>query len=322
MKQLRKIIDNRSKPVYKNTFLHRLGLNIIYKYELYLFVLPAAVVIFIFCYLPMYGVQIAFKDFRPVAGIFGSKWVGFEHFTRFFRSFQFWDLIKNTLRLSIYSLAVGFPIPIIFALLLNQIKHQRYKKLIQTVTYMPHFISVVVLVSMLVIFLSPSQGLYGNIMRAIGIEKPMNVLGNEKMFPTIYILSSIWQHAGWDSIIYLAALSSIDISLHEAAKVDGASKPQRIWYIDIPSLIPTIVILLILSLGSIMSVGFEKAYLMQNSLNLVKSEIIATYVYKVGLISAQYSFSAAVDLFNTIINFILLVAVNTFARRISDISLW
>jgi putative aldouronate transport system permease protein len=268
----------------------------------------------------MYGVQIAFKNFSPARGIWGSPWVGFEQFRRFFRSFQFRTIIINTFVLSIYSLAAGFPLPIMMALLINSLGARKYKRLMQTVTYMPHFISTVVLVSMITLFLSP-RGLFGNISSALGFM-PKNILTFPETFRHAYVWSGVWHNMGWGSIIYLAALSSVDPSLYEAATIDGANKWQKIIHIDIPSIAPTCIILLILSTGSILSVGFEKAFLMQNDLNLAKSEVISTYVYKVGIRSTQYSFSAAVGLFNNVINFLVLVLVNRISRKVSETSLW
>jgi putative aldouronate transport system permease protein len=289
-------------------------------WELYIFVLPAVLLIFCFHYIPMYGIQIAFKNFSPAKGIWGSPWVGLEQFARFFRSFQSKTVITNTLFLSLYGLAAGFPLPIMLALLMNSLRSARYKRIMQTVTYMPHFISTVVLVSMVTIFFSPS-GLAGGISRALGFE-PKNIMGIANFFPHLYVWSGVWQNMGWSSIIYLAVLSAIDPSLYEAATIDGCGKLQKILYIDLPSIVPTITILLILSAGNILSVGFEKAFLMQNSLNLSRSEVISTFVYKVGIQSTQYSFSAAVGFFNTIVNFIVLITVNTLSRRISENSLW
>jgi putative aldouronate transport system permease protein len=301
--------------------LHKFIREMAKNYELFLFVLPAIVVVFIFNYVPMYGVQIAFKDFVPVKGIEASHWVGFKHFVRFFDLYNGVTVIKNTLLLSIYSLGLNFPAPILLALLLNQMRSEGLKRTIQTVTYMPHFISTVVIVGMLMVFLSPNTGLYGQISRLLGIE-PNNILGNAGMFRTIYVLSDIWQHTGWNSIIYLAALSAVDLSLYEASHMDGANKLQRMIYIDIPCLVPTAIILLVLSTGNILNVGFDKAYLMQNDLNLRTSEVLSTYVYKIGIQSAQYSFSAAINLFNTIVSFFLLVIVNRLAAKFSETSLW
>ncbi|MBU3812683.1 MAG: ABC transporter permease subunit, partial [Candidatus Niameybacter stercoravium] len=270
---------------------------------------------------PMYGVQLAFRDYNPIMGITGSPWVGFDHFTRFFNSYQFKQLIGNTLILSLYSLIVGFPIPIILALALNQVKNSKFKKLVQTVTYALHFISVVVLVGMLGIFFSVNGGLVNEVIKLFGGE-PKLFMGEVKYFRHMYVWSGIWQSMGWSAVIYLAALSGVSPELHEAATVDGATKLQRIWNIDLPTILPTIVTLLILNCGSVMSMGFEKAFLMQNPLNMENSEIIATYVYKMGLINAEYGFSTAVGLFNSVINCILLVTVNKVSKKIGQDGLW
>ena len=291
-------------------------------WDLYLFVLPAVVSIILFNYLPMYGIQIAFKNFRPIQGIWGSKWVGMKWFTRFFASAQFGSLIYNTLALNFYSLLVSFPLPILLALLFNQYRSPRLKKTLQTVSYAPHFISTVVMVGMLLLFLSPGNGLYGSLCRALGIQ-PINPMGEAHLFRHIYVWSDVWQHTGWDSIIYIAALSAIDPQLYDAATVDGANRYQKILHIEIPALLSTASILLIMRVGSLMSVGFEKAYLMQNGLNISASEVISTYVYKMGLTgTAQYSYAAAVGLFNTIVNLILLTVCNTVTRKLNGSSLW
>lgn len=291
-------------------------------WQLYLLLVPAVVLLFCFTYIPMYGIQIAFKDFVPKLGIEGSKWVGFEHFQTFFNSFQVKSLFINTITLSLYSLIAGFPFPIILALMMNQIRVKRFKQTLQVVTYLPHFISTVVMVGIMLIVLSPSSGLFGNIARMFGVIDPPNLMGQAGAFQSIYVWSDVWQHAGWDSIIYIAALAAVDPSLYEAATVDGAGKWQKIKYIDIPFLLPTAVILLIMRAGNIMNVGFEKVYLMQNPLNTMVSEIIATYVYKIGIISNQYSLSAAVGLFNNVINFILLLLVNQVSKKMGDTSLF
>ncbi|WP_409345477.1 ABC transporter permease [Paenibacillus sp. MBLB4367] len=290
-------------------------------YQLYLLFLPTFVYFIVFHYMPMYGIQIAFKEFIATKGIFGSPWVGFEHFERFFNSYQFWTVINNTIGLSVYGLVVSFPLPILLALLLNQLVSQRFKRFVQTVTYAPHFISTVVLVGMLAVFLSPRSGLVNQIITFFGGE-PVFFLAMPEWFKSLYVLSGVWQGAGWGAIIYLAALAGVDPGLHEAAIMDGASKLQRIRYIDIPSIMPTAIIVLILNLGSIMTVGFEKTFLMQNSLNIDSSEIISTYVYKTGLLGTQYSFSAAVGLFDSVVNFVLLVLVNRGARKLTETSLW
>lgn len=290
-------------------------------WRLYVLITPVLVYFAVFHYLPMYGVQIAFKDFIGTRGIWGSPWVGLKHFERFFESYFFWRLLKNTIGISLYELAVGFPVPILLALMVNEIRQNSYKKLVQTITYAPHFLSTVVLVGMIVIFLSPTTGIVNKAIEAFGGET-FYFLTEPQWFKSIYVLSGVWQQMGWSSIIYLAALTSIDPHLHEAARVDGASRMQRIWHINLPGIRPTIVILLILNVGSVMGVGFEKIFLMQNSLNMESSDVISTYVYRSGILGAQYSFSAAVGLFNSIVNFILLISVNQIARRLNQASLW
>ncbi|NGP45294.1 sugar ABC transporter permease [Bacillaceae bacterium SIJ1] len=290
-------------------------------WQLYVFVFPAFLYFFIFHYVPMYGVQIAFKDFIPALGIWGSEWVGFEHFTRFFQSYYFWDLLKNTLGISFYELIVGFPLPIILALALNEAKDGLYKRTVQTVTYAPHFISVVVISGMIISFLSPTTGIINHVITFFGFEA-IPFMTDPKWFKTVYVLSGVWQSAGWGTIIYLAALSSVSPEHHEAAIVDGATRLQRIWHINLPTIFPTMAILLILNVGNIMAMGFEKILLLQNPLNLESSNVIATFVYEAGLLNAQYSFAAAVGLFNSIINAILLIAVNYIARKTSETSLW
>ncbi|MFC4025045.1 ABC transporter permease [Oceanobacillus longus] len=289
-------------------------------WQLYVFIAPAVLFFLIFHYVPMYGVQIAFKDFYANLGILGSPWVGFDHFERFFESYYFGRLLKNTLIISVYQLLL-FPLPIIFALALNELKNGMYKKWTQTLTYAPHFISTVVVVGMLVAFLDPITGLINHAIVSIGGDS-IPFLTSPDWFRHIYVWSGEWQTLGWSSIIYLAALAGVNPELHEAARVDGASRLQRIFYINIPSILPTIVILFILNVGSFMSVGFEKVLLMQNSLNAETSDIIQTFVYETGLLEGQYSYSAAVGLFDSVINIILLVTVNYMARRISNNSLW
>ncbi|MGG4044520.1 ABC transporter permease subunit [Paenibacillus favisporus] len=287
---------------------------------LYVLLLPAAILLLLFSYKPMYGVLIAFKDYSPALGIMGSPWAGMKYFEKFFHSYQFNVTIKNTLIISLYSI-VTFPIPIVLALMVNQMRANRFKRFFQTVTYMPHFISTVVMVGLMLILLSPGSGLIGSIYRLFGAEAP-NIMGSAGMFSSVYVWSDVWQHAGWDSIIYIAALSAVDPSLYEAATVDGASRWQKIRYIDIPMLIPTAVTLFILRMGGLLGVGFEKVYLMQNNLNISSSEVISTYVYKIGLLSSQYSFSSAINLFNTLINFVLLILINQISKKLSSNSLW
>ncbi|MEH7095194.1 ABC transporter permease subunit [Neobacillus vireti] len=289
-------------------------------YELYLFLLPAILYFIVFQYIPMYGVLIAFKDFTPSLGILGSPWVGFEHFERFFHSYQFWDLIKNSLGLSIFQLITGFPMPIIIALLLNQMIHEKYKRFVQTVIYAPHFISIVVLAGMMFVFFS-DKGLINSVVTLFG-GKAVAFMSEPSWFKPLYIGSGVWQETGWACIVYLAALAGVSPEIHEAATMDGANKWQRILHVDIPAIMPTAIILLILSVGNLMNIGFEKAYLMQTPLNQPAAEIIPTYVYKVGLQQAEYSFGAAVGLFNSIINLILLYIVNKTAKKISGSGLW
>ena len=306
----------------RSSFGRRLRMDLARHWPLYLMVLPAVIVIAVFAYGPMYGVVIAFKNFKPAYGIAGSPWVGMRNFERFFSSYQFRNTLTNTLSISIYSMLAGFPAPIILALMMDQIRNKSSQRFIQTVTYMPHFISVIVVSGMILTFLNVSTGLYGNLARLLGVNDPKDILGDKNLFSTIYVLSDIWQHSGWDSIIYMAALSAVDPSLHEAARVDGASEWDRIVHIQIPSIVPTMVILLILRAGSLMNVGFDKVYLLQNGLNLDRSEVLSTYVYKVGMINQQYSFSAAANLFNTVVNFVMIMQVNQIARRLGETSLW
>lgn len=294
-----------------------------HNWGLYLLLLPSFLLLLIFSYKPMYGVILAFKDYKNSLGITGSPWADplFKYFIRFFKSFQFGTTIRNTLALNLYSLLVGFPIPIFLALMINQITAKRFRKGFQTVLYLPHFISTVVMVGLLLIWLSPSRGLLGAFYGLFNKTAP-NILGMPGAFRSIYVWSDVWQHAGWDSIVFLAALSSVDPTLYEAAVVDGATRWQKQIYIDLPLLLPTASIMLILRAGGIMNVGFEKVFLMQNSLNLTKSEVIATYVYKMGLKSNQYSISTAVNLFNNVINFALLMLVNGITKKLGDTSLW
>ncbi len=287
---------------------------------LYLLLLPSFIIMFIFTYLPMYGVVIAFKDFTPAKGIMGSSWAGFKYFKQYFNSFQFWPTIKNTLILSIYSIVVTFPLPIVLALICNQMRTGKFKKVFQVSTYLPHFISTVVMCGMIILFLSPSSGVIAKLLSLIGIQMP-NVMGSAGAFPSVYVWTEVWQHLGWDSILYIAALAAIDPSLYEAATMDGASKWQKMLKIDIPLLMPTATVMFILRMGSVMNVGFEKVYLLQNNLNTASSEIISTYVYKMGLVSSQYSLSSAIGLFNNLINLILLVTVNYISKKMSDTSL-
>lgn len=288
---------------------------------LYLFLLPAAIYILIFHYGPMYGIQIAFRDYKAAKGIWGSTWVGLKWIRTFMESPRFWAILKNTLVVSFYSL-LTFPLPIALAIFINNMRNEKLKKFVQTITYMPHFISTVVLVGMLSMFLSPRNGIINLILSLFGGAGDTYFMGSAEAFPHLYVWSGVWQSIGWSSIIYVAALAGVDPSLHDAARVDGANQLQRILNIDIPAIMPTIVIMLILRLGSIMGIGYEKVYLMQNTLNITSSEVISTYVYKMGLENQRFSYSAAIGLFNNIINFTMLVIANKTANKISETSLW
>jgi len=290
-------------------------------WELYLFVLPTIAYFIVFHYFPMYGLQIAFRDYTPSLGIWNSPWVGLEHLKRFFDSYYFWTLIKNTIGISLYELIVGFPVPVLLALAINELKNGAFKKWVQTITYAPHFISVVVMAGMIIAFLAPGSGIINLVIKALGGE-PIPFLTEPGWFKTVFVMSGVWQNMGWGTIIYLAALAGVDPQQHEAAMMDGATRLQRVWHINLPSIVPTMVILLILNVGSFMSVGFEKVFLLQNPLNLQTSDVISTYVYRSGLVQGQFSFSAAIGLFNSVINFILLLTVNRIARRVNETSLW
>lgn len=287
---------------------------------LYLLMLPSVIIFLLFTYYPMYGVIIAFKNFTPADGIFGSEWVGLQNFIQYFNSYQFGLTIRNTIVISLYTILVTFPLPIALALMCNQIRAKKFKKFFQVSTYLPHFISTVVMCGMLILFLSPSTGIISKLVGLFGFQLP-NLMGSAAAFPHIYVWSEAWQHVGWDSILYIATLSSVDPCLYEAATMDGAGKWKKMLHVDVPALMPTVTIMLILRMGSVMSVGFEKVYLLQNTLNSSTSEIISTYVYKMGLISNQYSLSSAIGLFNNVINLALLLLVNAISKKISDTSL-
>ncbi|WP_116189121.1 ABC transporter permease [Paenibacillus taihuensis] len=290
-------------------------------WQLYLVVIPPLLYFIIFKYYPMLNAVLAFKDYNVIKGIWGSPWVGMKNFKLFFDNPIFWNLIKNTIYLSGYLLLAGFPIPIALALMLNEVRSNRFKRFVQLVTFAPYFISTVVMVSIIMLFLAPRLGFINVLMNHLGLDS-INFLGMPSMFRSIYVWSDIWQTAGYSAVIYLAALAGIDPTLYEAAKVDGASRFQKIWHVDLPGILPTIIIVLILNVGNVMAIGFEKVYLLQNPLNLVNSEIISTYVYSIGLLNANYSFATAVGLFNSVINLVLLVLVNGLAKRFSNNSLW
>jgi putative aldouronate transport system permease protein len=309
--------NNLPRGTRKRSLLKRVLMN----YQLYLFLLPTVAWYIIFCYGPMYGIQIAFKDFNGAFGILGSPWVGLKHFRNFFSSYYITVLLRNTIILSLYSLAASFPFPIILALMLKEVKNDKFRRLVQTTTYAPHFISTVVLVGMIKLMLSPRFGVVNLLLQAVGFEAK-NYLAISPYFRHIYVWSGIWQNVGWGSIIYLAALSQVNPEHHEAAMIDGAGRLRRIWHINIPAIIPTMSILLILRAGSVMSVGFEKVFLMQNDLILDRAEVISTYIYRRGLLNANYSFASAVGLFNNVVNFLMLLIVNGITRKLSETTLF
>lgn len=290
-------------------------------WQLYLLLAPAVIYLIVFKYWPMYGVQIAFRNYNPIDGFMGSEWVGLEHISRFLHSFQFSRVFVNTIAINVLGLVFGFPVPIVLALLINQLGSRRLKSFIQTVLFSPAFISTVVVVGMLFVLLSPRSGLVNNVISLAG-GTPVSFMNEAGWFRPIYVLSDIWQNAGFSMIIYLAALAGIDPSLHEAARVDGANRWQRLWHIDLPGIRPVISIMLILAVGNLLNIGFEKALLMQTDLNLGTSQIIQTYVYDVGLKSAQFSYSAAISLFNYVLNMILLLVFNQGAKRAGQTSLF
>ena len=269
----------------------------------------------------MYGILLAFKNYKVKQGIMGSPWVGLDHFRRFFSAYNFKQLIGNTVGISVYSLIIGFPIPIVFALMLNYLTHNRLKKVVQMVSYAPYFISTVVICGMITIFMAPDTGILNVIRGFFGLES-VNFLAKPEWFKSIYVWTGVWQGMGWSSIIYISALAGVDYEMHEAAIVDGATKIQRMIHVDLPSIKPTILMLLILQMGSIMNVGFEKVYLLQNTLNKSAASVIATYVYEVGLINSDYGYSTAVGLFNSLINLALVVAANQLSKRFAGESLF
>ena len=290
------------------------------KYLVYLFI-PCFLYYLIFKYIPMFGIVIAFQDYSPYLGYFKSEWVGLQNFIDFFESIYFWRLIRNTLMLNVYDLLLGFPVQIIFALLLNEVTNQGIKRFVQTVSYLPHFISIVIVVGIMHSFLSPNSGIVNVLLNNMG-KDTIDFWTESKWFRPLYIGSGIWQGFGWGSIIYLAAISGIDPNLYEAAEMDGARRIRKMIHITIPGIMPTIVILLILRLGNMMSVGFQKIILMYNGATYETADVISTYVYRKGIAGGEFSFATAVGLFNSVINLILIFAANTFSRKIGETSLW
>ena len=290
-------------------------------WQMYVLILPAIIYFIVYNSMRLYGIQIAFKDFKAVFGISGSKWVGFKHFENFFHAYYFKRLLANTLLLNVYNLLWSFPVPIILAILLNQIKGPKIKRFIQTSIYVPYFISTVVLAGMLYIFLSPTSGIFNILRQALGM-KAVDFMSDAKAFRTIYIVSGIWQSAGWGTILYIASLSGVDPSLYEAAEIDGASIWQKIRYIDMPSIVPVIVMVFILDCGKLLSSNTDKALVMQTAGNIPTSDIIGVYVYNVGLGSGQFSYTTAIGLFINIINFIIIITANQISKKISDVGLF
>lgn len=290
-------------------------------WRFYVILLIPLVFLILFSYAPMYGLIIAFKNFNPVRGIVDSPWVGLKYFRQFFVTPNWWDMMRNTLVLSIYQLAVGFPIPILLAIGINECRCKGYKKLVQMVTYAPHFISTVVLVGMILQMTDMRLGIANKLIVMMG-GKASNIMGNANVFPHMYVWSGVWQSAGYSSILYIATLAGVSPELHEAAMVDGASRVRRVWHIDLPALRSTVVLQLILKMGQLLTIGHEKVYLLQNDLNLETSEIISTYVYKVGIQQANYSYSTAIGLMNTLISFVLVISANYICKKLTETSMW
>lgn len=291
-------------------------------WQLYTFLIIPLLYIILFHYVPMAGAQIAFRKFTATGGIWGSEWVGLHNIQRFVKNYMFKRVVSNTLTISLYSLVASFPIPIVFALMLNTVRNARLKKFVQTVSYAPHFISTVVLVGMLLSLFNCRTGMYGSVSRLLTNSYPKDIFSNSNSFIHMYVWSGVWQSTGWNAVIYLAALSGVDPALHEAAQVDGASRFQRVLHVDLPCILPTAAILLIMRSGNLMSLGYEKIYLMQNSLNLPQSEVISTYVYKQGMQEMDYSYSTAIGLMNSVVNMFLLVTVNAITKKLSETSLF
>ncbi len=302
----------RKNGLWKRVFEHR---------ELYIMLIPVAVYLIIFWLIPLYGVQIAFRDYKSSDGFFGSQWVGLKHFTRYFNSFYFFRTIKNTIGINVYGLVVGFPLTIILSLMFNELKRERFKNFAQIVSYAPTFLSTVVVGGMIITFLAPSTGMVNAIIAFLGGQR-VDFLSNPDYFWHIYVWSNIWQGIGFGTIMYTAAMSSISEDLYEAATLDGAGRIAKMWHITLPGIQYVIVVMLIMNIGNMLTLGFEKIYLLQNNLNLEASEIISTYVYKAGLIDGKFSYTTAISLFNTVVNLILLGTANTISKKTRGVSLW
>ena len=304
----------------KNSFPCRLARDLNKNKFRYLIILPVIAYYFIFCYKPMYGAIIAFKDYSPALGIMESPWVGFKHFLAFFDSFYFWRILKNTIVMSLASLIFGFPAPILLALLINEVTNRPYKKFVQTVSYIPHFISLVVVCSMIKEFTMDS-GIINDFLSLFGFDR-VTMLNEKQYFVPIYVISNIWQQIGWDSIIYLAALTGVSKELYEAAELDGAGKLKQVFYVTLPGILPTIITMLLLKIGNILNVGYEKVILLYNEATYETADVISSYVYRKGLQEFDWSFSTAVGLFNSVINFTLLIISNKISKKVSETSLW
>lgn len=315
-----RITDQPSHLPQKNSVKEQLNI-VLRNYQVYLLLLPALIFFIVFHYGPMYGVQIAFKDYNTGLGIWKSPWVGLKHFKRFIEMPQFLSALKNTLFISMASLLLGFPFPVLLALMLNEVKSSKIKKVVQTVTYAPHFISTVVIASMITLFLSPTAGFINKLIELTGND-PINFMMRPSYFLPIYVISEIWQHTGWASIIYLASLANVEQEQHESAVIDGATRLQRVWYINIPCILPTVVVLFILQAGSVLNVSFEKVFLLQNPSILEAADVISTYTYRIGIQGSQFSLSSAIGLSNSVANFVMLLLVNTISRRLGETSLW
>jgi putative aldouronate transport system permease protein len=315
------ITDNPMQRIRHKTTLDRLKKYFRQYWIFYLLLLPALLDVFIFKYLPIYGVQIGFRDYMARRGIWGSDWVGLKYFFQFVNSPNFLQIMRNTVLLSVYNLLFGFPIPIILAFVINEIRRHSFKKITQMITYMPHFISMVAVVGLINLVLDRQSGLVNIILKGFG-SGGISFLSMQSAYRTIYVVSEIWQHAGWGTIIYLAALAGVDAEVVEAARIDGASRYQKIRYVDFPTILPTIIILLILRAGSVLNIGFEKVFLLQNDLNRDVSEIIATYTYRLGILNGQFSYTTAIGMFNNLVNATVLLFVNGLARKFGETSLW
>lgn len=307
---------NQRKP----SFGQRIKKDIVKNWPYYVIFLPALIYLLVYHYYPMYGLQIAFRNYVPARGIMGSRWVGMGHFARFFRSYNSTSIIINTLRVSFLTLILGFPFPILLALVVNSLRGRYLKKGLQMISYAPHFISTVAMVGMINVLLA-NQGVVNSVIQELGGSR-VDFLSKPASFIWVYVISAVWQTTGWNSVIYFSVLAGIDPQLHEAACIDGANRLQRIWHVDLPGIMPTMIVMLILNCGNIMTIGWEKIFLMQNPLNLSTSEVISTYVYKIGLQNAEYSYSTAVGLFNSAVNLVLIVSVNAIAKRFNNTSLW